>query len=216
MSLLPRDLRWRAFYPETVPDDWFRTLSSQPHPLTAEEYALLPGDLLIEVVDGYVVHRPSNGRRHQTVARRLADLLEKHAREAMARGYGCLTVANAADVRLRDVPLHVRRPDVVLFRCLDDDHVLRPDDVVLAVEIVEPGTETTDTCGKPSEYGRAGILYYWILRLDRTGVSAVERYHLDQATMTYKHIGTLMRDAGGSPEIGMPIPMIIDWPELQD
>ncbi|GAB1817963.1 Uma2 family endonuclease [Herbidospora sp. RD11066] len=199
-----------------MPDAWFHSLSSQPHRLTVEEYALLPEDLRIEVVDGYVAHRPGPGRRHQVVGRHLANLLEKHAREAMNRGYGCLTVANSVDLRLRDAPLHVRRPDVVLYRCLDGGDALRPDDVVLIAEIVEADSEITDTCGKPAEYGRAGIPFYWIVRLDHGGISAIERFHLDQATMTYKHIGTLMRDEGGSPEIGTPISMVIDWPELQE
>ncbi|WP_218010796.1 Uma2 family endonuclease [Herbidospora mongoliensis] len=199
-----------------MPDAWFHALSSQPHPLTVEEYALLPEDLRIEVVDGYVVHRPGPDRRHQIVGRHLADLLEKHAREAMNRGYGCLTVANSLDVRLRDVPLHVRRPDVVLFRCLDGEEPLRPVDVVLVAEIVEAGSETTDTVGKHAEYARAGILHHWIVRLDSGGIALVERYRLDPATMTYRHIGTLMRDEGGAPEVSTPIAMVIDWPELQE
>ncbi|WP_218009034.1 Uma2 family endonuclease [Herbidospora cretacea] len=197
-----------------MPADWFHTITPQPHPLTLDEYRLLPGDLRIEIIDGYVAHRPDPSPGHQAAARGLADLLEKHAREAMNRGYGCLTVNTSVDLWLRDLPLHVRRPDVALFRCLNGDGTLRPVDVVLVAEIVEAGSETTDTCDKHTEYARAGILHYWIVRLDSGGIALIERYRLDPATMAYRHIGTLMRDEGGSPEISAPIAMVIDWPEL--
>ncbi|WP_432924982.1 hypothetical protein ACQPZZ_31250 [Microbispora sp. CA-135349] len=37
----------------------------------------------------------------------------------MSEGHGCLTVDNDVDLRLGDLPLLNRRPDVALYRCLD-------------------------------------------------------------------------------------------------
>jgi hypothetical protein len=69
---------------------------------------------------------------------------------------------------------------------------------------------------KPGEYARAGIPHYWIVRLDSTGVSVVERYRLDRATNQYKHVGTAMKDESGSvPALANPIPLTIDWDELE-
>jgi hypothetical protein len=49
------------------------------------------------------------------------------------------------DVRLQDVPLTNRRPDVVVYRADTIDITpTRPEHVLLAVEIVSPGSETTD------------------------------------------------------------------------
>jgi Uma2 family endonuclease len=56
---------------------------------------------------------------------------------------------------------------------------------MLVIEIVSPGSETQDTTDKPGEYAKAGIPHYWIVRLDNTGVSTIERYQPDRATMLY-------------------------------
>jgi Uma2 family endonuclease len=123
------------------------------------------------------------------------------------------------DLRLRNVPLLNRRPDVVLYRCLDRTRGerLRAEHALLVVEIVSPGSETQDTTDKLGEYAKAGIPHYWIIRLDRTGVSIIERYRLDTATMLYKHTGTFMKDDafGETPLVSNPVPIVIDWSQLE-
>jgi Uma2 family endonuclease len=134
----------------------------------------------------------------------------------MKRGGGCLTVNTDVDLRLRDIPLLNRRPDVVLYRCLDEGERLRAEQAQLVIEIVSPGPQTTDEVDKPGEYAKAGIPHYWIIRLDATGVSAIERYKLDHATRLYKHVGTFMKDEpGGPPELANPIPITLDWQQLE-
>lgn len=92
---------------------------------------------------------------------------------------------------------------------------LRAEHALLVVEIVSPGSETQDTTDKTGEYAKAGIPHYWIVRLDGTGVSVIERYRLDRATMLYKHVGTFMRDEPGDPpSVDNPIPITIDWSTL--
>jgi hypothetical protein len=69
---------------------------------------------------------------------------------------------------------------------------------------------------KPGEYAKAGIPHYWIVRLDATGVSVIERYKLDHATHLYKHVGTSMKDEpGDAPELTNPIPVTLDWDQLE-
>ncbi|MFC9972172.1 Uma2 family endonuclease [Spirillospora sp. NPDC127200] len=201
-------------------DSWLLSLKPQLEPVTAEEYEALPEDIAktIEVVDGYIVHCEAPTPDHQLAGRRLANLVERYARAAMERGRGCLTVNNDIDLRIRDVPLLNRRPDVVLYRCLDRDggERLRAEHALLVVEIVSPGSETQDTADKLTEYAQAGIPHYWIVRLDGGGVSVVQRYQLDRAAMLYKHTGTFMKDeAGDPPRVANPIPMEIDWAELE-
>lgn len=204
-----------------LPDDsWLRTIRPQPSRVTAEDYEALPEEIAkaIEIVDGYVVYSEAPTPDHQTAGRRLANALEAHARAAMDRGHACITVNSDVDLRLRDVPLLNRRPDVVLYRCLDRDRGerLRAEHVLLLIEIVSPGSETQDTTDKPGEYAKTGIPHYWIVRLDSTGVSVVERYQLDRATMLYKHVGTFMKDEGGAPpSVSNPIPITIDWSALE-
>jgi Uma2 family endonuclease len=204
-----------------LPDDsWLLTIRPQPGPVTAEEYEALPEEIAraIEIVDGNIVYCALPTPDHQTAARRLANLLERHARDAMRQGHGCLTVNNDVDLRLRDVPLLNRRPDVALYTCLDRERGerLRAEHALLVVEIVSPGSETQDTTDKLGEYAKAGIPHYWIVRLDSAGVSVIERYRLDLASMLYKHMGTFMKDEPSDPpHVSNPIAVEIDWRELQ-
>jgi Uma2 family endonuclease len=65
------------------------------------------------------------------------------------------------DVRLQDVRLSNRRPDVVVYRA-DTIGIAptRPEHVLLVVEVMSPGSETTDRLVKVEQYARAGIRFY--------------------------------------------------------
>lgn len=66
-------------------------------------------------------------------------------------------------------PATVRAPDVVVVptRVAEADPArIDAADVLLAVEIVSPGTRRTDRVTKPAEYADAGITHYWLLELD--------------------------------------------------
>src|SRR5215475_14226068 len=88
-------------------DNWLLSIRPQPSRVTAEDYAALPEDVCraIEIVDGYVIYCEAPAPAHQTAGRRLANLVETHARAAMSRGHECLTVNTDVDLRLQDVPL---------------------------------------------------------------------------------------------------------------
>jgi Uma2 family endonuclease len=201
-------------------DSWLLSIRPQPARVTAQEYEALPEEIAkaIEIVDGYVVFCEAPTPDHQTAGRRLANLLERPARAAMERGHECITVNNDVDLRLRDLPLLNRRPDVVVYQCLDRarGERLRAEHALLVIEILSPGSETQDTTDKPGEYAKTGIPHYWIARLDNTGVSIIERYQLDRAAMLYKHVGTFMKDEPGDPpRVSNPINITIEWSELQ-
>ncbi|TDC87562.1 Uma2 family endonuclease [Actinomadura sp. 7K507] len=200
--------------------EWLLSFRPQPERMTAEDYESLPEDVskTIEIVGGYVVHCESPARDHQRAVYRLQRLIERHARSAMERGHDCIEFDFDVDLRLHDIPLTIRRPDVVLYRCLDRENKerLRAEHALLVVEVISPGSELQDTADKHAEYARAGIPHYWIVRLDATGVSVIEQYQLDQATGCYKHIGTLMKhEAGGPPVVPAPIPITVDWAALE-
>ncbi|WP_327087465.1 Uma2 family endonuclease [Nonomuraea sp. NBC_01738] len=202
----------------TLPgEDWFADLRPQPRLMTADIYEGLDEDVAtsIEVVDGYVVYCESPSREHQRAARRLANLIEQHSRDYSRRTGECLSVDLDVDLRLRDLPLSNRRPDVVLYRCLEANEKLRPTHTLLVIEIVSPGSETADTADKLAEYAKAGIPHYWIVWIAPDGITTVERYTLDRATGSYKHVSTLMNEEEGDlPSVLNPIPMTIDWEEL--
>lgn len=199
-------------------DAWFQQLRPQPTPVTSEEYEKFPEDLsrAIEIVDGYIVYCEAPTPNHQTAVRRLTNLVEREARAAMRRGHECLTANSDVDLRLRDIPLLNRRPDVVLYRCLKQGERLRGEHVLLVVEVVSPGSETQDTTDKLGEYAQAGIPHYWLVRIDDAGVALIERYRLDPAAMAYKHTVTLMKELPGTPPtVTAPLPITVDWSDLE-
>ena len=92
-----------------------------------------------------------------------------------------------AHVRLQDVPLTNRRPDIVVYRADTIDVTpTRPEDVLLAAEIVSPGSETTDRVVKLDQYARAGIPFYWRVELTATGIPVVYTYLNDSASRRYR------------------------------
>ncbi|MBF6223825.1 Uma2 family endonuclease [Nocardia abscessus] len=189
----------------SAPSDWYRWIPDQ---ITARDYELLPSDFCrsIEVVDGHIVKCESPSRLHNRVARRMAAHME-----AARKPEPCLLVETDVDVRLSDVPLSLRRPDVVVYRCLDDDARLYADDTVLVVEIVSPdSSHHTDTVEKKAAYAAAGIPVYLIVFLTEPGdgIEQIEEYRLSEGRyhLVCLHTRRLTVD--------VPIPVDVAFGEL--
>ncbi|MEU7048180.1 Uma2 family endonuclease [Streptomyces eurythermus] len=169
--------------------------------ITAERYESWSEEQCagVEIVDGMVVVSPSASKRHSRLARVLANALD-----AAGPGWNAGT---GLDVRLRDVPLTNRRPDVVVYRADTIDVTpTRPEHVLLVAEVVSPGSETTDRIVKVDQYAKAGTGFYWRIGQAATGVPLVCTYVLDPATKTYRdgdvHTGVV--------KIAAPFPGEID------
>ncbi|WP_327148247.1 Uma2 family endonuclease [Nocardia sp. NBC_01329] len=134
----------------------------------------------IEIVDGMVVVSPSASKRHNRLARILANALDAAAGPDW-------NADTDFDVRLQDVPLNNRRPDVVVYRADTIDITpTRPEHVLLVAEVVSPGSETTDRIVKVEQYARAGIAFYWRIEQAATGVPLIYTSILDPATGSYR------------------------------
>jgi Uma2 family endonuclease len=150
--------------------------------ITAEEYESWSEEQCdgIEIVDGMIVVSPSASKRHNRLARILANALDAAAGQDW-------NADTDFDVRLQDVPLTNRRPDVVVYRADTIDIApTRPEHVLLVVEIVSPGSETTDRIVKLDQYARSGIPFYWRVELTATGIPVVYSYLLDSASRRYR------------------------------
>ena len=151
-------------------------------PVTAEQYMAWTEEQCagIEIVDGMVVVSPSASKRHNRLARLLANALDAAAGPQW-------NADTDFDVRLQDVPLNNRRPDVTVYRAdTIDISPTRPEHVLLVVEVVSPGSETTDRIVKADQYARAGIPFYWRVEQAATGAPLVYTYVLDPATGRYR------------------------------
>ena len=163
-----------------------------PDGLSARDYEALPEEICrrIEIVDGAVIVNAAPRRLHQNICRRLANALEAACGPALA-------VSADVDLRLRDVPLLNRRPDAVVYdAALPDDAVLRPEHCALVVEVMSPGSVTTDQTDKPAEYAAARIPGYWRVEHDQAERAlSVFAYRLDPTTGGYAsagvHTGTM-------------------------
>jgi Uma2 family endonuclease len=188
----------------TALPDW---MDLPPSGLSAEEYDALPEEICrrIEIVDGAIIVSAAPRRLHQDIARRLANALEAACGPELA-------VSSDVDLRLRDVPLLNRRPDAVVYdSSLSDDAVLRPRHCVLAVEVMSPGSVTTDQTDKPAEYAAAGIANYWRIEHDATENSlSIFCYRLDPTTRTYASAGV----HSGRIAVTEPVNIIIELATL--
>lgn len=102
--------------------------------ITAEQYDSWSDEQCagIEVMDGMIVVSPSASKRHNRLARVLANALDTAAGPEW-------NADTDFDVRLQDVPLTNRRPDVVVYRAdTIDVSPTRPEHVLLVVEVVSP------------------------------------------------------------------------------
>ncbi|RZS32776.1 Uma2 family endonuclease [Herbihabitans rhizosphaerae] len=176
-----------------------------PGGLTADDYDALPEDVCrqIEIVDGNIVVSPSPSRLHQTFAFEFA-----HALRAAARPrYG---VSVDVDLRLRDIPLLNRRPDIVVFDGdLPNDATLRAEHCSLVVEVMSPGSVITDQTDKPAEYAMAGVPHFWRVELD-SSAPTLFRYRLDETTRVYVATGA----DTGELTVSDPFALALDLDEL--
>lgn len=139
--------------------------------LSGDEYDALPENALRELVDGVIRMMATPTSWHQDVVRELANRLNALGRPEY-RATGPIEVKLADNRR--------RNPDVVVVaaeaygkkKCR-----YLPADVILAVEVVSPGSETDDRREKPFEYGEAGIPFYWRVELAPALVIHTFRLH---------------------------------------
>ncbi len=138
--------------------------------MTAEEYDALPDNRRLELVDGVATMMASPTARHQYITTELCHRLDRQGRP---RHRAIQNIEVRLDDRLR------RLPDVMVVtaEAYDGERCrYLPSEVVLAVEVVSPGSETADRRKKPVEYAGAGIPFFW--RIEPVPVLTVHAYRL--------------------------------------
>ncbi|MCF1506294.1 Uma2 family endonuclease [Streptomyces glomeratus] len=138
-----------------------------------------------ELIDGSLIFVSPQRRFHGN----MVDLLVSSLRDGLP--------AELRVSREMTVVLDVRNgpePDVSVIRA---DAVKGPDqtsyeaqDVLLAIEVVSPDSESRDRTTKPQKYAAAGIPNFW--RVEQNGTSGrpvVHVYELDHLTKAYVHMG---------------------------
>ncbi len=181
------------------------TASWPDHLLTLTEWDALPEDTSrrCELVEGVLLVVPRPAPLHQRAMVRLASELDRQLPDHLTALADVEIVVNAG------YPATVRAPDVVVAQTSTAQRNparLAAADVVIAVEIVSPGTGRTDRVTKLTEYADAGIPYYWLVELDPP--TTLTAYILVDGD--YEHV------AGGNGLISIlaPAPMKLDLDTL--
>lgn len=178
--------------------------------LTVDQYLALPEDadgVRAELVEGVVQVTPSPTAWHNEFGRALANALDAQIRPEQ---YAITDVD--VDLRLAppDEPGTVRRPDILIVPAAVYRRVVRPGggilnagDVLVAIELVSPGSGRRDRIAKFADYRDAGIPHYWIIDIQRG--STAETFTLT-AGRGYVSDGP----AGSTLEIDNPFAVRID------
>jgi Uma2 family endonuclease len=150
---------------------------------TTDDLDNLPEDgVRRELLDGVLLVSPSPTDIHQIIAGRLMVALEESCPAE-------LQVTQGVEVRIS--PRRSFIPDVLVAT---DEAARRraryynPHEVMLAVEIVSPTSQSMDRITKPALYAAAGIPYYWRIEID--GGLIVHAHKIDPENEMYRPFGT--------------------------
>ncbi|MBS4103704.1 Uma2 family endonuclease [Tsukamurella paurometabola] len=144
------------------------TAATRPHLLSLEEWRALGEDTAsrAELQEGVLIVSPRPSSKHSLALSRLWAVLDAAAPKVLA-------VREEVDVVLDPrTPATVRVPDVVVLR-EGAQEPYSAADVLLAVEVLSPGTRRVDLVMKRSEYADADIPHYWIVDLDASTLEAL-------------------------------------------
>jgi Uma2 family endonuclease len=156
-----------------------------------------------EIIDGSLHVSASPTPWHQIVALELVVLLR-------ATRPADLLVLSEVDI---DFDHSVLEPDVLVVQASSvTSHVkrMRPEDVVLVVEVESRSSRRMDRLAKPSVYAAAGIPHYWRVCLDDPDAPAVVVSVLDGEV--YREIATVA--TGKSVVVEEPFPVQLRPAEL--
>jgi Uma2 family endonuclease len=175
------------------------------HLLTLEEWDALPEDTTrhFELAEGVLVVAPRPAPHHQTAAGHLLSDLNRQLPTTLYATQDIEVVIESS------YPATVRAPDVLVMS--ESLFLLNPpridaSEVLLAVEIISPGSRSADIFLKPGEYASAGIPHYWVI--DLTAPASLTTYAL--AGDTYE----LVEKATGRIVLSEPATIDVDVSRL--
>lgn len=162
------------------------TVTAMPHThdWTVDDLAALPDDgFRYELVDGVLLVSPAPVPRHQRAARGVFVLLLEAAMAGVEVFF--------APLDFQPTKRRSLEPDVLVVRTDDigEKNITRP--LLLAVEVLSPGTRAVDLTLKRHVYEESGVPSYWLVDADLPSVTVLEL----GADGTYAEVATAHGDA---------------------
>ena len=167
---------------------------------TAEDLHHLPDFYRYEIVDGTLQMTPSASVEHNQIAFCLTARFKPQLPDGWSAVIG-------TDVIFTEDGRNLRRPDIVVYRREHKHAVLRAEDVGLVIEIVSPGSVTTDRVTKPAVYAAAGIPAYW--RVEQEPALSLVEHQLTDMGKYFEH-----SPRAGVVKLDKPWPIEIDLDEV--
>ena len=187
--------------------------------LTLGDWAALPPDpsRRFELVEGVLVEAPRPALLHQLALGRLVAAAQDQLPVGLvAVGEVEIVVdpgGTAGSTSGQGTgPATVRVPDVIVVpAAVAEQNPARvaAADVLVAVEIISPGTKAMDRVTKQVEYARAGIPGYWIVDLDPPAVTMTAQLLVDG-------VYEVTADGDGVLHLLTPIEVALDLRRLTD
>lgn len=153
-----------------------------------------------ELIDGNLVFMSPQTRFHTRTIHFLVRVLTAQAPEHLEA---------IAEMTIKLDKRNRPEPDVLVVPLAADtgprQTSFRPEDVILAVEVVSDDSVERDREVKPAKYARAGFGHYWRVE-ENEGLPVVYVYELDPATKSYGLSGIHHKQL----KLDRPFPMDID------
>ncbi len=124
-----------------------------------------------EIIDGALFVTPAPRESHQLVVGDIYNILSNHVRPWPGVGRA---MVSPSDVWRGERKKNRVQPDVFVLRLTDGRRPAYPyqlDTLLLAVEVVSPGSSVLDYEVKRELYLRAGVAEYWVINPDARNVS---------------------------------------------
>jgi Uma2 family endonuclease len=155
------------------------TMTWPDHLLSLEEFEQLPEDdsRRYELQEGVLHVTPKAASLHQRVVRVLSTVLTDQLPGEWE------AVPDVEVVLVQAWPPTLRIPDIVVTSTAlidQNPHRLHAQDVILAIEVISPGSGRTDRVYKAHEYAKAGIPFYWVVDIKDQVTLTELRLDLDE------------------------------------
>jgi Uma2 family endonuclease len=166
---------------------------------TVDDFDEVEG-LRIELVDGRVEVSPRPRIRHSVLQTELVVMLRPQLPP------GCEVLIEPG---MRWSPENERVPDVAVVRLAEPDGAfVRPEEVLLAVEVESESSRTTDRVTKPAQYASLGIPAFW--RMEYEPEVVLHAYELRDGGYVEAATGV----AGDVVELALPFAVSIEIANL--
>lgn len=175
--------------------------------MTLDQFLELPVDnaYRYELADGELQVNARPAQPHLRAAHRLVSQLN----EQLPAGLEAFAEPDVV-IKADRVKGRVRIPDVVVTPSeWRDERRLAAEEVLLAVEIISPGSWREDLFVKPVEYAEAGIPHLWIISL-ADGPTTLAQYRLVDGDRHYRQLGPL----NGTVSLSSPWSLTVELDSL--